>query len=76
MIAVHGTHTKAVMRILSVDDSEGLEEEEGVGKEWDVLVDMEDIEKMLVLSMEALLNIELAGILDNILDVIMDIELV
>ena len=57
MIAVHGTHTKAVMRILSVDDSEGLEEEEGVGKEWDVLVDivdmegmkdMEDIEKMLV----------------------------
>lgn len=76
MIAVHGTHTKAVMRILSVDDSEGLEEEEGVWKEWDVLVDMEDIEKMLVLSMEALLNIELAGILDNILDVIMDIELV
>lgn len=48
MIAVHGTHTKAVMRILSVDDSEGLEEEEGVGKEWDVLVDIEDIEKMIV----------------------------
>ena len=65
MIAVHGTHTKAVMRILSVDDSEGLEEEEGVWKEWDVLVDM-----------LALLNIELVGILDNILDVIMAIELV
>lgn len=46
MIAVHGTHTKAVMRILSVDDSEGLEEEVGVGKEWDVLVDMEDMEDM------------------------------
>lgn len=48
MIAVHGTHTKAVMRILSVDDSEGLEEEEGVGKIWDALVDIEDIEKMIV----------------------------
>ena len=46
MTAVHGTHTKAVMRILSVDDSEGLEEEVGVGKEWDVLVDMEGMEDM------------------------------
>ena len=46
MIAVHGTHTKAVMRILSVDDSEGLEEEVGVGKIWDVLVDMEGMKDM------------------------------